>query len=110
VGHVGTVTVTAAVPAAINTAVKALWTNFMNAHPADIIGGFNPAGNNVPMHPPAQPGDVAGETWGLFALTGEFYAVQVYKQQAGAHVGHNDWRVAAVHQVPSMTAGQLLHI
>ena len=106
VGHIGTVTVTDAVPATVNTNLKAVWTNFMNAHPADVLGGFNPVGVTVPMHPPAQPGDIGGQTWGLFTTDGLFYAVQVWVQKGTA----TNFRIAAVHQVPSMTAGQLLHI
>jgi hypothetical protein len=75
VGHIGTITVTESMPATINTNVKAVWTTFATAHPTRVIGGFNPVGVTVPMHPPAQPGDVGGQTWGLFTSTGEYYAV-----------------------------------
>lgn len=106
-GHIGTITVTDAVPATINTNVKALWNQFANAHPLDVFGGFNPVANTVPAHPPAQPGDIAGETWGLYTIVGTFYAVQVYKQAGN---GPSEWRVAAVHQVPSMTLAQLQNL
>ncbi len=105
-GHLGTVTVTAAIPAAVNNAVKAVWNNFANAHPADVIGGFNPVAATVPAHPPAQPGDAAGQTWGLFTTNGQFYAVQVWVQTGTA----NTFRIAAVHQVASMSLVQLQNV
>ncbi len=102
-GHIGTITVTATMPATINTNVKALWNGFANAHPADVIGGFNPAGATVPAHPPAQPGDQVGQTWGLFTTNGDYYAVQVWVQGGHPIV----YRIAAVHLVPTMTLAQL---
>jgi len=106
VGHIGTVTVTDDVPVTVNTNVKAVWTNFANAHAADVIGGFNPVDVTVPPHPPAQPGDVGGQTWGLFTTTGQFYAVQVWVQVGTT----NNFRIAAVHQAPSMTLHQLQNL
>lgn len=106
VGHIGTVTVTDVVPATINTNVKNLWNVFANAHPLDVVGGFNPVANTVPMHPPAAAGDIGGETWGLYSTTGQFYAVQVYLQKDTV----DEYRVAAVHQVPSMTLLQLQNL
>jgi hypothetical protein len=105
-GHIGTVTVTDAIPVAVNNSVKAVWNNFANAHPGDVVGGFNPVDATVPVHPPAQPGDVGGQTWGLLTTNGLFYAVQVWVQVGTA----NNFRVAAVHQVPSMTLAQLQNI
>jgi hypothetical protein len=119
VGHIGTVTVTAAVPATINTNVKAVWTAFANAHPGDVIGGFNPTGGSVAAHPKFQPGDVGGETWGLLTTDGRFYAVQVYKQGELRDKGGtvlraapvlDEWRIAAVRKVTSMTLAQLQNI
>ena len=106
VGHVGTVTVTDAVPATINTNVKALWNAFANANPLDVIGGFIPTAITVPAHPPAQTGDIGGETWGLYAMNGDFYAVLVYKQSTPG----SEFRIAGIHQVPSMTLAQLQNL
>lgn len=106
VGHIGTVTVTDAVPATINTNVKALWNNFALANGPSVFGGFNPVAATVPAHPPAQAGDVGGETWGLYTTAGLFYAVQVYKQGTAI----SEYRVAAIHQVPSMTVAQLQNL
>ena len=110
VGHIGTVTVTDAVPATINTNVKALWNNFANANPLDVIGGFNPVAVTVPMHPPAQAGDVGGETWGLYTVGGDYYAVEVYKQAVRPGGPVSEFRVAAIHRVPTMTLVQLQNL
>jgi len=106
VGHVGTVTVTEHVPITINTNVKALWNGFAAANPADVVGGFNPVDIAIPAHPPSQPGDSVGQTWGLFTTNGNFYAVQVWVQAGSA----TDFRIAAVHLMPSMTLAQLQNI
>jgi hypothetical protein len=99
--------VTDNVPATVNINVKALWNNFATAHPADVIGGFNPVDPAIPAHPPAQPpDDVVGQTWGLFTTNGQFYAVQVWVQRKGADY----FRVAAVHQVNSMSLNQLQNL
>ncbi len=103
VGHIGTITVTDTMPATINTNVKGVWNAFALAHPANVIGGFNPVGAAVPVHPPAQPGDQVGQTWGLFTTNGNFYAVQVWVQGGHPIV----YRIAAVHQIASMTLAQL---
>ncbi len=105
-GHIGTVTVTAALPATINTNVKAVWNNFANANPGDVLGGFNPVGATVPGHPPAQPGDVGGQTWGLITTNGLFYAINVWVQNAPP----NTYRIAGVHPVQSMTLPQLQNL
>ena len=118
VGHIGTVTVTEASPATINTNVKAVWTAFANLHPGDVIGGFNPVGATVTPHPRAQPSDEAGETWGLFTTDHRYFAIQVYKQgqerdEQNNKIGPipvNEWRIAAVRQVQSMTLAQLQNI
>lgn len=105
-GHIGTITVTPTMPVAINNSVKALWNAFAHAHPAQVIGGFNPAAAPVPMHPPAQGADQVGQTWGLFTTNDLYYSVQVYVQPGHPMV----YRIAAVHQVHSMTAAQLQNI
>ncbi len=113
VGHVGTVDETDASRVAVNLAVKAVWNNFANAHPADVVGGFDPVDNAVPPHPPAQPGDQGGKTWGLFTTTGQFYAVHVQLQApntATLGVITPTFRVVAVHQVPTMTLAALQNI
>jgi hypothetical protein len=108
VGHIGTVDV---VPgpydaAAVNAAVKGLWNGYALAHPGDVVGGFNPVALTVPAHPAAQGNDSWGKTWGLFTTTGDFYAVQVYLQLNTT----DEYRIAAVHQVNSMTLVQLQNI
>jgi hypothetical protein len=106
VGHLGTVTVTPSIPATINTNIKAVWNTFANAHPLDVRGGFNPVSAAIPGHPAAQPGDSAGQTWGLFTTGGQFYAVQVWVQTGTA----NTFRIAAIHLVPSMTLATLQNL
>jgi len=108
VGHVGTVDVVPNPydPATVNTAVKAVWNNFATNHPGDIVGGFNPVGLTVPAHPRAVDDDSWGQTWGLFTTDGNFWAVQVYLQKNTT----DDFRIAAVHQVNSMTLVQLQNI
>lgn len=106
VGHIGTVTLSAAIPATVNTNVKAVWTNFATTHQADVIGGFNPFDNTIPAHPPAQPGDGVGQIWGLITRTGFFYAVQVYVQTFLPR----PYRIAAVYPMQSMTLNQLQNI
>lgn len=103
VGHVGTVTVTDAVPKSINDAVKNLWNQFALVHAADVIGGFNPVDRSVPAHPRAEGDDSGGVTWGLLTTTGEYYSLQVYSQRSNA----NRYRIAAVHRVQSMSLHQL---
>jgi hypothetical protein len=110
VGHIGTVTVTDDIPESVNTNVKRRWTDFMTneANPGDIYGGFNPTARTVKVHPPAQAGDIAGETWALVTTGGRYYSVQVYKQ---AGIGVNEWRVAAIEETKkSMTPAELRKI
>jgi hypothetical protein len=103
VGHIGTVLG----QAAFNAAVTALWNGFALAHPGDVLGGFNPFGAGVPLPPPANgAGDSVARIWGLITTAGVFYSVQVYQQLHQA----NYYRVAAVHQVPSMTLHQLQNL
>jgi hypothetical protein len=102
-GHIGTVTVTENSPATINTNVKAVWNQFANAHPADVIGGFSPI--SAPMHPPAIGDDIAGETWGLMTTTGQYYSVQIYIQK-----GQDSIRIAAIHPVANMGLAALQNL
>lgn len=102
-GHVGTVDNAVPNYVNINNNVKGVWNAFANLPGSTVLGGFNPVAITVPAHPPAQPGDTWGQTWGLYTTNGLYYAVQVW-QQAG---NVNSYRVAAVHQVPSLTLAQL---
>jgi hypothetical protein len=103
VGHIGTVVGNAAV----NAAVRALWNGFALANPASILGGFNPFDPAIPAPPPGHGIiDSVCRIWGLITMPGVFYSVQVYQQRDQA----NYYRVAAVHQVPSMTLAQLQNL
>jgi hypothetical protein len=106
VGHVGTVDL----QPVVNAAVKTLWNNFATANPGNIVGGFNPADPSVAdptyilsLH---KKGDMSFSTWGLFTISGEFYTVIAACQS----FNRDDWRIAAVHKVPSMTLAQLQSI
>lgn len=102
-GHLGTVLGNAT----LNTSVKNLWNNFATNNPADVQGGFNPFGNTVPLPPAANGhGDSVARIWGLITTAGVFYSVQVYQQLHQA----NYYRVAAVHQVASLTLHQLQNL
>lgn len=105
-GHIGTVTVSESSPASINDNVKQLFTQAIANGTIVDVRGFIPTAITVPGHPPAVPGDVKGETFGLMTTTGDFFAVHVYVQNTSM----NSYRVAGVHQVQSMTQAQLLAI
>lgn len=105
-GHVGTVDTSVPNHAAINLAVKGVWNAFANTPGSVVLGGFNPVGATVLAHPPAQAGDSWGQTWGLLTTNGLYHAVQVWQQVGNA----NSYRVAAVHQVNSMTQVQLQNL
>jgi hypothetical protein len=104
-GHIGTVTVTPQSPQWINDDVKGLWNGFANANPADVLGGFNPAAANH-VHQ-ANPGDVGGEIWGLITTGGQFFSIMVCKQHPPAG---NEWRIASLMLVPTMTLQQLQNL
>jgi hypothetical protein len=104
VGHIGTVTVTDAIPDSVNTNVKTVWTNWAKANRDDVIGGFNPRATTVPGHGAWQGDDVGGQTWGLITTLGAFYAVHVWVQKGTA----DHFRIDGVHQVPSMSKADLL--
>jgi hypothetical protein len=113
VGHIGTMDDPDGSRAAFNNSVNALWNAYATAHPADVIGGFNPVGGGVPAHPPAQPGDQGGKTWGLFTTNGLFYSIQVQivaTNTAALGPITPTFRVVRVHQVPSMTLHALQHL
>jgi hypothetical protein len=103
-GHVGTVENLAL---ATNANVRALWNNYATAHPLRVVGGFNPVGTTVPMFTlPPLADDIGAQTWGLLTTTGNYYAVQVWKQKNN----NDEYRIADVHPVASMTLHQLQNI
>jgi hypothetical protein len=105
-GHIGTVTVSESSPASINDNVKNLFKQAIINGTIRDVRGFIPTANTVPAHPPAVPGDVKGETFGLMTTIGDFFAVNVYIQNNDM----NCYRVAGVHQVQTMTLAQLQNI
>lgn len=107
VGHVGTVSVSDTIPASVNTNVKNLWNLYAQALPqANLVRGFNPTDPAIPGHGPAQGNDAKGETWGLYAQGGGFYAVNVWIQKGGV----TNFRVVGVHPCTPIVPPAILNL
>ena len=107
VGHVGTVSVSETIPASVNTNVKNLWNQFAQNLPlANQVRGFNPVDAAIPGHGPAQGGDAKGETWGLFAHGGGFFAINVWIQKGTI----DTFRIAGVHPATPIAPPAVLNL
>ena len=119
-GHIGTVGVTDALPASINTNVKATFRNYITANPNMPISGFNPhSAPGLPHPAPAKSAEDDGfEQWGLMTTNGEFYAVHAWQQArpvgdpaALAALGTaTAYRIADIFRVNPLTRAQILAV
>lgn len=101
---------------AANAAVKACWNAFAQAHPQDLIGGFNPLRGDTKAIPPAKPGDQTGGivVYGLVTTNFRFYAVGLWTQRqisSDSKMAHATLkRIAFVRRIPSHTNNTLQNL
>ena len=103
-GHLGT---DISSPTA-TAAVKGAWNVFANAHPGDVIGGFNPLNDWVGALPAAKVGKESSgiKIFGLLTVDAQFYTVVTYPQDTNANL----LRIAGVRVIPSATLTTLQNL
>jgi hypothetical protein len=87
-------------------AVNAAWNAYALAHPADVIGGFNPLRHWNGAFPPQRKGDATIRLFGLYTTTGDFYVLCAWQQSNPATM----LRIAGIQQVNSVTVARLQQV
>jgi hypothetical protein len=98
-----------------NAAVKTLWNNFAVAHPADVIGGFNPFNDVNPWIPAQKADDAAGPPvyYGVYTTTHRFYTLVLYAQKTSNTDNRPHptlKRIAGIRRIASKTLLQLQNL
>lgn len=90
----------------INDAVKDTWNNFAAAHPADLVGGFNPIRGLKKNIPTMKNDENALNVFGVMTTTNLFYTLILYTQKANPAIK----RIGLLEQIPPITPDDLVNI